>query len=166
MAGDVLAAIALGQSAVAEIRPLDLPVRLAWALANLCAAHLMAGELAPACVAAVEAWPLMWQNESGADLLNHVALIAARMEKAAVAAKLLGFADAAYAANQDRPQPNEARLAALAAEAIDAALGPGEAAGLRARGAKLSADEAESLAREVLTDVGAAELISGHDGRR
>lgn len=155
MAGNVIDAIALGQVAVAELRTLNLPTRLAWALANLCAAHLMVDELAPARAAAVEAWPLMWQNESGTDLLNHVALMAARTGRHVVAGKILGFAEAAYAANQDVAQPNESRLAALAAEAIDVALGPGEQGVLRAQGAKLSVVEAEALARGFLADMSA-----------
>ena len=150
MAGQVIDAIALGEDAVAELRPLNLPARLAWALANLCAAHLMADELAPACAGAVEAWPLMWQNESGTDMLNHVALIAARTGQPEAAARFLGFAAAAYVSNQDCAQPNEARLAALAAETIDIALGRGKQEALRAQGAGLSVAEIEALAGGIL----------------
>lgn len=150
MAGHVPDAIALGKVAVSEIRPLNLPVRLAWALSNLCAAHLMADELGPATFAAIEAWPYMWQNELGTELLNHVALLAARTGQPAVAALILGFAAAAYATNQDRAQPNEARLAALAAEAVDISLGPGELDAFRLQGAALSVAEVESLGRAVL----------------
>ena len=157
MAGEVADAIALGQAAVTELRALSLPARLAWALANLCAAHLTADELAPAHAAAVEAWPLMWQNDWGTEMLNHVALMAACTGRLVVAGKLLGFADAAYAANQDCAQSNEARLAALAASKMDAALGPGEQGALRAQGAKLSAVEAEVLGRNFLADMRAVD---------
>lgn len=80
-----------------------------------------------------------------------------------MAAKMLGFAEAAYGANQTPLMPNEARLVALAAEAIDAALGPAEQAMLREQGAKLSAGEAEVLAREFLAD---ASGVAAIDGRR
>ena len=89
--------------------------------------------------------------------MNHVALMAACTGRLAVAGKLLGFADAAYAANQDCAQSNEARLAALAASKIDAALGPGEQGALRVQGAKLSAVEAEVLGRDFLADMRAVD---------
>lgn len=152
MAGCVGDAIALGEVAVAELRVLNLPIRLAWALANLCAARLTAGELGPACDAATEAWPLMWQNESGTDLLNHVALIAVRVGRPADAARMLGFAASAYAANQDLAQPNEQRLADLAAEAIGVALGPGSQEALRAQGAQLPVRALMALGCDVLAE--------------
>ena len=51
-----------------------------------------------------------------------------------------------------QPLPIEAHVVALATDAVDAALGAAEHALLRAHGAKLSAIEAEALARELLAE--------------
>ncbi len=150
MAGDRAEAIALGQAAVTELGALDQPANLGLALSNLCAAYLLADDVAAARAAAKRALPLMWQNDWGFLLLDQLALVAARTGRCDGAAQILGFTDAWLAGSQERRQPNEAQLAQLAADAIDAALGQDEHARLRAHGAAMTKVDAEALARAVL----------------
>ena len=138
IAGDTDEAIALGREAVAVLRSLDQPANLGLALANLSSALLMQGDVGSARAAAAQALPLMWRNEFGACLFEALALIAASTGSFAVAAQMLGYADGRYAADDDVPQANEARMARLAAAAIDTALGEGEHARLRDVGAQLA----------------------------
>jgi predicted ATPase/DNA-binding winged helix-turn-helix (wHTH) protein len=152
-AGDVGEAIASYEAALAEVQALKWPNMVGHCLSRLCAGWLIAGELVPARAAAVRALPLMpLMRECGwlACLLNHVALLAARLRRPATAARLLGFAEATYAARRTVPLPIEAHVVILATAAVDAALGSSEHALLRAQGANLSASEAEALAREAL----------------
>lgn len=94
--------------------------------------------------------PLMWECGWFAGLLNCIALLAVRTGQPAIAARMLGFAEATYAARRNAPLPTEAHVVALATDAVDAALGPAEHGLLRAQGAKLCAVEAEALARELV----------------
>ena len=151
MAGDVDDAIAVGRVVIEELRRLDQPAALGWALSNLCAAYLTQGDDQAARGLAAQAMPLMWAHGWGVDLVNHIALIAARLGKHAAAAMLLGYADASYAAKRDTPLANEARLAEQAWRGVLDALGGTEAGRLRVRGAGLSSQQAELLARSLLS---------------
>ena len=150
LAGDVDYAIETGRQVVAELCELDQPAALGWALSNLCAAYLVARDSASAIDAARRALPLMWDNGWGVDLLNHVALIATQQGRHRIAARLLGYADAEYAANGDRALVNEARLAEVAKANTVEVLGVAEVEQNRALGAHMSQDKAWVLAQSVL----------------
>lgn len=152
IAGDTDEAIALGREAVAVLRSLDQPANLGLALTNLSSALLMHGDVGSARAAAAQALPLMWRNEFGAFLFEALSLIAASSGSHAVAAQMLGYADRRYAANDDVPQANEARMAQMAAVAIDTALGQAEHARLRNVGAHLTPAQAYALAQQVLAE--------------
>ncbi|MEP7057536.1 MAG: winged helix-turn-helix domain-containing protein [Caldimonas sp.] len=146
MADDLPEAIELGHRAVRQLRELDQPSNLGLALSNLCAALLLDGQRVEAQAAAAEALPLMWRNDWGYLLLDSVALLAAQDGRCIDAALLLGFVDAWYVAHDDARQPNEARLAGLAAAAAQIDLGADRFAQMRDDGTRLSNAEAEALA--------------------
>lgn len=150
MAGDVQEALAVGQAAIDDLRALDQPAALGWALANLCAAHLFAGDHDRALTAAAEALPLMWAHGWGADLLNHVALIATLQGQHEPAAQLLGYARASHAASRDTALANEAALAERASRFAALALGEAGFQHLASQGARLDSKAAERLARSVI----------------
>lgn len=150
MADDLAEAIELGWRAVRELRLLDQPSNLGLALSNLCAALLLNGHRTAAAQAAAEALPLMWRNGWGYLLLDSVALLAAQQGRAADAALLLGFVDSWYAQHDDARQPNELRLASLAADATEAALGAQPFAQARSQGRRLADTQAEVLAQSLL----------------
>src|SRR5262249_29215912 len=120
LAGDVEGAIVMGRAAVAASRTLNLPAALGTGLSNLCAALLLAGRLEDAAEIAAQALAVLRQCDMGRFVFTHLALIAACADRSAMAAQLLGCADAWYAANQNTREPNEARLEALAVARLDA----------------------------------------------
>ena len=150
MADDLAEAIELGWRAVRELRLLDQPSNLGLALSNLCAALLLNGHRSAAAQAAAEALPLMWRNGWGYLLLDSVALLAAQQARAADAALLLGFVDAWYLQHDDTRQPNELRLATLAAVEGVAALGAQPFAQARSEGTRIGDTQAEALAHSLL----------------
>lgn len=150
MADDLAEAIELGWRAVRELRLLDQPSNLGLALSNLCAALLLNGHRSAAAQAAAEALPLMWRNGWGYLLLDSVALLAAQQARASDAALLLGFVDAWYLRHDDTRQPNELRLATLAAAAAVAALGAQPFAQARSEGTRIGDTQAEALAHSLL----------------
>ena len=154
MAGDRDEAIALGMEAVTELDALDQPSNLGLALSNLCAAYLLADRLSEARSAAVRAFPLMWQNEWGYLVLDQMALLAARSGHCEASARILGFADAWYAANKEPRQPNEAAMSRLAADLIDSVLGADQHARLRAEGTGMAKGRAETLVLAMLAASG------------
>lgn len=150
MEGDLAKSIEIGQTAVGELRALDQPVRLVLALGNLCNAHLRAGDLAAACEAIREAQSLAWEHEMGGFQFDHLAALAAGFGQFPTAARMLGYGDVTYAASRTRRQPNEAKLAAMAQDAADGALGVQQCAHLREEGQRLTEAQAEAMARQML----------------
>lgn len=150
MAGDVPGAIELGRAAVAALQALDQPAALGVALANLCSAYLMGGDLTSAREISSRAWPLMIANDLGHYLFDRLVLIAARTGAHEVAAQLIGASDARGASDGEPRQPNELRLASLAAQESEAALGAEHFARLKAEGAALTAAQSFEIAQEFL----------------
>lgn len=150
MAGDVQGALDMGQAAINDLRGLEQPAALGWALANFCAAHIAARNLEDAIHAAAEAFPLMWAHGWGVDVLNHVAMIAALQGQHRAAAQLLGFVKTAYAASLDAALPNEAALAGSASSLTASALGEAELQRLEAEGARMDSKAAERLAKSLV----------------
>jgi len=153
LAGDAAASIALGAALVADLDRTDAPALLAMALGNLCAAQLRTGDLAGAQVSAARSLSPSWLHGQAGFLLDHVVLVAARLGQCRDAARLLGFADAWYAAQRHEREANELQSVREATEIAVAALGNDEFARELAVGATM--DEAQALAREVLGAKGA-----------
>ncbi|MEO8137660.1 MAG: hypothetical protein ABI831_27220, partial [Betaproteobacteria bacterium] len=151
MAGDLDEAIGLLRQSEVDLRALGQSLTLGVVLGNLGCALLMKDEVAAARAAIVEAFPLIRSHPFSGAIFNHLALIAARTGQPVAAARLLGFADRWYAGNHDSRQPNEARLAELAAAAIETAIGPAQLAEVRGAGGEFTLAQAEDEARKVLT---------------
>ena len=150
MAGDFDESIALGRDAVAELAELDQPSNLGLALTNLCTALALSGQTAAAVAAAARALPLMWRNGWGYLVLDSVAMLAALGGHMAVAAQLLGHADAWYSDHGDLRQPNEATLARRCGALLEAALGAAGAEAARAAEQRSCDAEVEAKAAAVL----------------
>jgi len=146
LAQDYEEAAALCSALADELRRWSSPFTLGITLENLANALVHLGDLPGAYSAAMESLPLMRGNEAGADVFNILALIAAMGGRHAQAARMLGHVDAWVERSQYALAPNEARAAAEAGAAIDAALGPQEHARLRKEGAGLTDEEADRLA--------------------
>jgi predicted ATPase len=152
MGGDTDQAVLLGREAVAVLEALDQPSNRGLALGNLASALLMHGDVESVRATATQALPLLWRNEMGALLLEFLALLAVSAGQFTVAAQMLGLAERRYAADDDTPQANEARMAQLASIAIDGALGKEEHARLRANGARLTLAQARALQQQILAN--------------
>ena len=153
-AGDVSKAVSLGQLADAEMRRLNLPSGQMWARVHLCAAHVMNGELAPACAAARGALSMAQMFDGGgwrAEFFNYLALLATRAGQPRGGAMLLGFAAARFAAVGDLPSRTERQMLRVASEELSVRLVSEEIASLRALGAQLTIQQAEELADGLLT---------------
>jgi non-specific serine/threonine protein kinase len=148
--GDLDAAEASTREQVALLR--NSPVRtrrlLGYALSNLAGVLAERGKLDQALVAAREGLPLVKEDGSAWIFADHVALRAALAGKVASAARLAGYSQHTWTANEATRQPIEARaherLCAILREKLD----PGELERLLAEGATLGDDEACRLALE------------------
>jgi len=109
--GDLDAALAAFRETVALQRTQlhGTKSSLGFALTNLAGVLIERGELDQAMMAAREAVPLLKGAGQAWYLLDYLALRAALVGDDAVAARLAGYADAAYRASQISRQPNEAR---------------------------------------------------------
>ena len=146
-AGNLQEAIAVGASAIASLRRLGQPSSLGWALSNLCAAQLLAGDHGAAKDAAEEAFPLMWAHGWGVELLNHLALMAVHNGRLNDSAMLLGYVSATYTRHHDAPLVNESRLAHEALVRLRLAVGEDEVERLAEQGAQMSEADVLTLAR-------------------
>jgi predicted ATPase/DNA-binding winged helix-turn-helix (wHTH) protein len=150
MAGDMDEAIALGEQAVAQLSALDQPSHLGLALSNLSEALLVAGQPSRAREIAARALPLMRQNEWGHMVLDTIALLGARNGDVEASARLLGYTDGHYAKNEEQRQPNESRLAELAATTLAATIGAERRDQLRSEGRGIGEQQAWALAAVLL----------------
>ena len=148
--GDLDAALAAALETVAHQRnsPLARKYIFGLALINLAGVRTERGELYEALAAAREGLPLLQEAGYAWNVLDHLALRAALAGKPVNAARIAGYADSKYTAEESTRQPNEARarerLQALLHEKLD----PDELQRLLAEGAKLSEDEACRVALE------------------
>lgn len=137
MAGDAAQACALGRSLLARLGRRQMATR-AIALGNLALAELVLGDLAEARRVLAEFVDVAAQLDHMfvAYTADAMAALAAGEQRFATAAALLGFADAAYAAQGQPREPNEARArdaarAAVLAHGGEALLAQGSAEGAR-----------------------------------
>ena len=150
MAGEFEQAIRLEQAAIGELSALKEDRSVCYALANLCAAHLLTGNTEAATSAALRALPHMHRMTMHGDLFDHLALIAVRSNRFAEAALLLGFSDGWYRQNQKVRQPNEARLADEVVRALVTQLDAAALEVQRVAGARLDDAQAIALAHRIL----------------
>ncbi|HWZ72767.1 MAG TPA: winged helix-turn-helix domain-containing protein [Casimicrobiaceae bacterium] len=122
--------------------------RLGVCLTNLAGVHIERGDLDKALVAAREGLPLCKEAGSTWNTLDHLALRAALVGKVADAARLAGYMDSTFAAKGQPRQPNEARARDRLRTLLQETLTAGELQRLLAEGAKMTEDEACSLALE------------------
>ncbi|HWZ93285.1 MAG TPA: tetratricopeptide repeat protein, partial [Polyangiaceae bacterium] len=126
--GDLDTAFARFREAIALIRksaPLFGDI-LGHCLTNLAGVHTERGELAEALAAAREGLPLREEAGNAWTALDHSALRAALAGKMASAARVAGYVDSAFAANETPRQPNEARAHARLQVLLRAKLAPDE----------------------------------------
>jgi hypothetical protein len=148
-AGAYAEALVLGEKAIAGYRALGSPFGLANSLATYCDAHLLSGsgDRIPALL--LEAIVTALPNGLACWSFDALALYAAQGGRASEAALALGFADARYRDIEEIRRPWDRQVERRALELL-ADLPPADLAARRAEGARLAADEAETLARNVL----------------
>jgi tetratricopeptide (TPR) repeat protein len=133
---------------VARMRQSQLPAYsvLGYMLGCLAGALTERGNLEEAISVIREAMPLLRDEGSYWRFLDHVALRVALVGNLDDAARLEGFCDAAFRAQGDEREPNEARLRARLLDLLHERLAPDALERLLAEGAKLSEEEACRLA--------------------
>ena len=147
--GDLDAARSGMQETVALLRKTPLTtVMLGLCLSNLAGVHTERGELDDALAAAREGLPLLVEGGFAWSHLDHLALRAALAGKLADAARVVGFADAAFEGRNIARQPNEARSRERLQRLLQEGLGPDVLARLTGEGAALTEESAVKLALE------------------
>jgi tetratricopeptide (TPR) repeat protein len=148
-AGDLDTALVRCREAIALARQTGRKAQLVGRfLTNLAGVHVERGELDLALAAAREGLPLRSEVGSAWCCMDHLALRAALAGKQINAARISGYADAAYSATAAKRQPNEARALARVRALLGEKLTATELERLLAEGAAMSEDEAVRLALE------------------
>ena len=147
--GDLDIALAGFREAATLIRRISVTQYIAgMCLTNLAGIYTERGELDKALAAAREGVPIRRGAGHAWRAFDHLALRVALSGKTADAARLAGYADAAYAAKATPRQANEARACNRLRALLRERLAADELERLLAEGAKLSEDEACRLALE------------------
>ena len=145
-AGRAEDAVQSGRALIAELEGTRFETPLALARLNLAAALLALDNTAEARAIAQAGWPQAARFQMQPYWADYFALLAVLEGRAADAARLAGFADAAYVRNEDERQSNEIAAIERARTLTRAALGEAEAERLQAEGARCSDGEAAALA--------------------
>jgi len=152
VAGDLPAAIERSQEAVGIARSLDATADLGFALCGLGYARLLDGATADAAACFLEATALTWTTGDDAFLARlfwAMAAVASTVEKADIAARLIGAADALDARTGSAMWPADRVLADWCMERLKAVLEPTALASTRHAGATLSVEQAIAVVRLV-----------------
>jgi predicted ATPase len=136
-AGDAAAAARSGAALVATLQGTRNEYSLAFARINLCAAHLALNDPAQAQPVAQAAWPQAMRFELQHAAATYLALLAALERRPRAAARLLGYAQASYAAREEAIEANEATAIARARSLATAVLGEAAFVQAHADGATL-----------------------------
>jgi hypothetical protein len=150
LSNDASAAIHICRQAMHTLHQLDIECAWAQAAAELGAAQLMARQVDAAAQSLRQAQPILEVGEGEGLILSHVAVLCVQSGRAAEGARLLGCADAWYAANQSRANSTLAKLVDSASAELDALLGNAEFKRVRALGAAMVGDEPYKLARSAI----------------
>ena len=146
-------AVVTGQAVVAELRQMELPAFLGYALSNLCGAMLMTGEeryqrAVPALAA--ESWRLTSVHGRAHLLFGVTALFAARQGKSEIALKLLGAADSWYRTQEVLRSPVTTLLECNTTDLAISSLGLQRSAALRAAAASQGEAEVQGWVYQAL----------------
>lgn len=156
VAGDVPLAIRRGDEAVGIARALGATADLGYALCGLAYAKLLDGEAPAATACILEAAAVTWTTGDDAflaRLLWAMAAVAAADAKPAIAARLIGAADAVDARTGGAMWPADRVVAGLCVERLDNALDPAAMSALRREGASLSAAQSVAAVRLVAATI-------------
>jgi predicted ATPase/DNA-binding winged helix-turn-helix (wHTH) protein len=135
-------------AALIRRRPTASKGKLGQCLTNLAGIHTERGELDEALAAAREGLPLRKESGYTWGAMDHVALRAALAGKTANAARLAGYADAAYVAKAAPREGNEARARSRLHTVLRERLAADALERLLTEGARLTEEEAVRLALE------------------
>src|SRR5207249_11418798 len=146
--GDLPAAEASFREVIAMRRssPLVRKGSLGFQLGNLAGVLIERGDLAGALIAAREALPLLSGVGNAWLFMEHLALRTMLVGSVENAARVAGFAAAAFDTNELQRQPNEARAHARLYALLREQMEPDELKRLLAQGAKLTEEEAGRMA--------------------
>lgn len=144
--GDLDAARSGMQETVGLLRKTPLTTMLGLCLSNLAGVHTERGELDEALAAAREGLPMLVDGGFAWSHLDHLALRAALTGNLSDAARIVGFADAAFAGRRTARQPNEQRSYDRLQQLLRNGLPADALARLFGEGAALSEDNAVKLA--------------------
>ncbi len=136
-AGDAAAAAASGTALVGALEGSRDEYSLAFARLNLFAAWLAQDDRVQARSVAQAAWPQAMVFELQHYCAGYLALLAALEARPRAAARVLGYAEAIYAAREETRETNEAAALARAQALARAALGDAGFERLHAEGARL-----------------------------
>ncbi len=136
-AGDAAAAARTGARLVALLEGSRHEFSLALARINLCAALLALDDGAQAQAVAQACWPQARAFDMPHVAAVYLGLLAALQSRPQAAARLLGYADASYAARREQHEGNEAQALARARALATAALGEAAFGAAHADGAAL-----------------------------
>jgi predicted ATPase/DNA-binding winged helix-turn-helix (wHTH) protein len=136
------------QLAIARVSPMRTKRFLGYALGNLAGVLIERGELDEALAAGREALPLLLEDGTAWIFVSHFALLAALAGNPRNAARLAGYVDFTWGAQQAACPPNEVRLRERVREALHAQLPADDLERLRGEGARLTELEACRLALE------------------
>jgi hypothetical protein len=145
-AGDASAAARSGTELVAALQGTRNEYTLAYARLNLCAAWLALDDCARARSVAQAAWPQSVAFELQHYAAAYLALLAALERRPRITARLLGYAEAIYAARDEARETNEAAAMSRAFDLAQAALGEADVSRQRAQGAALRDCDIDALA--------------------
>ena len=145
-AGDAPAAARTGEALLADLQGGRAEFSLAFARLNLVAAWLALDDAERARSLAQAGWPQGRLFEVQHYWADYLALVAALEARPRAAARLAGYADAAYAAKQDTRESNEATAHTRACTLARAAMGDAEFDRLHAEGRLLRDEQIEAIA--------------------
>jgi hypothetical protein len=144
--GQVDEAIGCGEALLQQLRSSRALAALPAARLNLAGALLSRDDGAQARVHALEGWPQALQLSWQPYWADYLALLAAIEGRPQAAARLIGYADARYAAAGTAREINEARAVERAGRLVAARLGAAAFERLKAAGAKIGDDDVAGLA--------------------
>lgn len=144
--GDAAGAARTGTALVAALQGTRNEYSLAFVRINLCAAWLALDDCANARAVAQAVWPQALAFEAQHYAAAYLALLAALQPRPRAAARLLGYAEAAYAAREEVRETNEAAAMTRARTLATQALGDAVFIHLHAEGGRLGDADISGLA--------------------
>ena len=145
-AGDCTSAVKNGSALVAALEGTREEYALAFARLNLTGAWLQLGDCVAARQVALAGWPQAARFEMQGYWADYLALLAALEARPQAAARLAGYADAAYNAHQDSRQVNEEAAVERARVLARAVLGEAECERLQREGGGMNPSDFAGLA--------------------